>query len=383
MSSMEELLNISTDPSLLSLPDSARNDIIGYDKVLLSGMGASREPFLEHLRTTEGSAGMVPVWLYHHRFELPGAEQMLGPMPTHMRHLAIQRMMFRTSGRFFTLQDGLNQALYHTDIADNIPAEFFTLPFPRIYLKFGDTPSDLLTIEHVDSGKHFAEGCYLQETRTIADFHVNCPPPEHSHALGLIEGKPVRIIEICAIGSPVGKDNIADDTFLVMTFYIQDESVNLKDLVASQIKISFAHTPREPLDDSNLDNYLRDMRAVMAAAAKAVLYLNLKDIRTETFNQRSELEAKLSRTGPKKQAKLKRQLARSYDRILVSSTETTVDKSKASGRTTQTHWRRGHLRHIACGPGRELRKLSWIAPVLVNKDNLGEQDPGQKSYTVA
>lgn len=40
-----------------------------------------------------------------------------------------------------------------------------------------------------------------------------------------------------------------------------------------------------------------------------------------------------------------------------------------TGRTVAAHWRRGHFRAVATGPGRTQREIRWIKPVLVNHEH--------------
>ena len=51
--------------------------------------------------------------------------------------------------------------------------------------------------------------------------------------------------------------------------------------------------------------------------------------------------------------------------------------SSATGlRHVTTHWRRGHWRNQAFGPGRSLRKLIWVMPVRVGAGGAEEGDTG-------
>lgn len=47
-----------------------------------------------------------------------------------------------------------------------------------------------------------------------------------------------------------------------------------------------------------------------------------------------------------------------------------------TGRELSAHWRRGHWRNQAVGPGRSERKLIWIRPTLVRKDRADGGIPG-------
>jgi hypothetical protein len=47
-----------------------------------------------------------------------------------------------------------------------------------------------------------------------------------------------------------------------------------------------------------------------------------------------------------------------------------------TGRELSAHWRRGHWRNQAIGPGLSQHKLMWIRPTLVRKDKAGPRVPG-------
>ena len=47
-----------------------------------------------------------------------------------------------------------------------------------------------------------------------------------------------------------------------------------------------------------------------------------------------------------------------------------------TGRELSAHWRRGHWRNQAIGPGQSEHKLMWIRPTLVRKDKAGPGIPG-------
>lgn len=62
------------------------------------------------------------------------------------------------------------------------------------------------------------------------------------------------------------------------------------------------------------------------------------------------------------------------------SFQRTSPKAKSDTNSKKaTHWRRGHWRNQAVGPGRKERKLLWIMPVLINKE---DKDPHGHIYLV-
>jgi hypothetical protein len=75
-------------------------------------------------------------------------------------------------------------------------------------------------------------------------------------------------------------------------------------------------------------------------------------------------------------------LANPPERIIVVADRATVSgEGEAIGRLQSPHWRRGHWRMQAYGPGMTLRRRVLIRPVLVNSHLLAEgQFPGMSTY---
>lgn len=51
-----------------------------------------------------------------------------------------------------------------------------------------------------------------------------------------------------------------------------------------------------------------------------------------------------------------------------------------SGPGMGPHWRRRHFRMQPFGPGRQERKLIFVAPIPINADKLNGEDPAPKPY---
>jgi hypothetical protein len=112
---------------------------------------------------------------------------------------------------------------------------------------------------------------------------------------------------------------------------------------------------------------------VIAALAKVLLYLNLPDAEQARVAERGDLERRLRQVGPKKGARLQRQLLAAYDRIVLGPRDPPAAGAALAGpgagdprRPPRPHWRRGHFRRIRCGEGLAESRLGWIRPVLVN-----------------
>jgi hypothetical protein len=76
-----------------------------------------------------------------------------------------------------------------------------------------------------------------------------------------------------------------------------------------------------------------------------------------------------------------------YDYILIGPLQAVEERSAqgSSGKTLSPHHRRGGIRPVACGKGREQRRLHMFPPVIVNKHLLGSDPsawPRPKNYRV-
>lgn len=98
------------------------------------------------------------------------------------------------------------------------------------------------------------------------------------------------------------------------------------------------------------------------------------------------LKAKLSSPKAKEQARARSKLASMgyvpihlCGRRLAQDPRTTVDPASSH---IATHWRRGHWRNQVHGPGRSLRKLIWLMPVLVGGSD-GESPESGHVYLVS
>ncbi len=89
--------------------------------------------------------------------------------------------------------------------------------------------------------------------------------------------------------------------------------------------------------------------------AKVMLHLNLPEAKQARRPDRSELLQRLRGLGPKKDTRLKRKLARTYDRIVIGGRRELGDSAGVSADSVHgsvpPHWRCGHFRRIRFGEG--------------------------------
>ncbi len=135
--------------------------------------------------------------------------------------------------------------------------------------------------------------------------------------------------------------------------------------------------PNNPLPHSPEENERR-MVELVAYLAKVFLYLGLKEARRVTVREYSDARRRI-----KREPKLRKKIASLYDRIVVGPASLPdVPLASGNGHAMPPHWRRGHFRMHAHGPGYSERKLLFIVPVLVHAELLADavQAPPPKTY---
>jgi hypothetical protein len=263
----------------------------------------------------------------------------------------------------------LQTLLAETDLADGLPARFFCCPYPMVYVAFA-RPCPL-KINNRASGLHEVEGAYVG-SYLVAPGHELHERAGRSSALGLDPRRPTRVIELTITGSPIGKQNALDDASQDLVLFIQDEDACLGTLLARH-NAYYASPAACDMPGFQLPRpeEVAMSTAVIELLAKVLLYLNLPETERAPVTERTALERRLHRLGPKKAARLKRRLATAYDRILIGPTKAPDAEPAPAApdskphRSLRPHWRRGHFRRIRYGEQLSESRLGWIRPVLV------------------
>lgn len=260
--------------------------------------------------------------------------------------------LFLCDWRRFQTRNSLEERLIQTDLGEDLPCLFFRLPYPMMFIEFGETRSSPYFLHNAESGAHVLEGVYCHETRTQ------------------INGEFRRQIHMMFTGSPVGKPGgMLDDATLSIRFIIPDENALLTEVVGLACDDAAASSKAQHLKEPSRQER-EDLKQAVLHTAKVLLYLNSEEARTHDFKELTELKQAWARLGKSKQAKLARKMRKAYDRILVGpeaygmqgGSGVPVGQPSAG---VAAHWRRGHFRHQAHGEARSLRKLIWIQPTLV------------------
>ncbi len=273
--------------------------------------------------------------------QAPGSTELGGGMATMVgiRH-------FVSPYRLFRLEDGLVELLGLTDMADDIPVEFLKLPFPRCYVELGTRRDLAAIVPNEVSGDHVLEGAYF-ETGTH---------PQRG-----------RGVYILMTGSPLGKKDCMDDSTHAVFLSTNDPAQGLKAAMAE----AFTHAVAQSVEGGyrvphkeNFDQALANLQWLV----KALLYIGLPEARKTLALERTALLNQLAGLkSPGKKAKLSRRIQSASDVVWVHAPAVRSEPAAegAGQGTVAAHWRRGHYRHQAHGPGYSLRKLIFIAPMRV------------------
>lgn len=261
----------------------------------------------------------------------------------------------------FKFDDKLVEMLEHTDLDDDIPVSYLRPPYPFTYLELGTLRNLETFIENSESGEHVLEGAYIER-----GMHRDVPD----------------CLYITLTGSPLGHRDVSDDSTLSVLISLEDMDAPLSVVLEKAFYRERQHAKDLGLQLSSASTIPSTLNA-LKLVAKALLYLGLPEARKSLHPEKALLLQAASRvSSPAKRAKFQRKLTKTYDFVLVEATENEKRPagSEPSGRTTKTHWRRGHYRMQAHGPMHTLRKVVFIRPMLVSGDQ--EVAPSTRNYVV-
>lgn len=276
---------------------------------------------------------------------------------TFERHKALDGVIMQTT-------DALEELLAHTDIHDTLPASLLRLPYPTVYLECGQNRHHAhYQVHHLDQtlpleGIYLSEGWLSLDRYTVSD--------EYREIFGISDGGRYRVIDVCAVGSPIDLDNAYDDAWRYFTIPIVRDDESIASILDKLEQFTRVHAGK--MAGVPLDVVKEETSNILHYVMKAMLYLGSSEIRQDWNREHTEAMERIKRVAPKKQAKLRRQAARAYDRIVVGPTRIEGAPEQSGGRTRAAHVRRGHFRSQRFGQGLAETKVIWIAPTFVNKD---------------
>lgn len=323
-------------------------------------------------------------------------------------HSFFDQRLCTTASPIFTLDDSLYLELCATNIGKQTECHFLALPMPMMYLEFGLTRHANTPMAHNESsGWHIIEGAYLngftltqdELTREIENPNIqlnnvnfsgnNSNIISHALADGFItaNGGDVRIIEVLVTGSPLGKDNLLDDSTHQFALVIQDPTMLVSELIEWHIKYNrceldsqqgltrndLSHVHVRQVDVIN-EQEVKTFEDSVDAITKALLYINSETCITTHIREATEHKKVLKRTINKaKQRKIKNRGRGLVDYIQISLPqndavgflESASDLDEIKGRKA-THWRRAYFNTYWTGEGRTEKRIKLIPRTLIN-----------------
>jgi hypothetical protein len=249
-----------------------------------------------------------------------------------MNRIAAPLIFWRWPHTLFELTAALEHLLVRSDLGDDIPVDLFRPPVPACFIRFGKELQQAIVPLETEQGV-FArlEGVYVFESarasrRVLSMLPVYPPTRQEPVGIGMLELR------------------------------IDDEQLPLVEAIR-RICVGEAA------------GVWRHNQSVAQLCVKVFLYLRVAQAQQADDLSYTEAQAQLRRVGPKKGARLQRQIEKLYDRVVLGPTTLPVHPHGTHGEVSP-HWRRGHFRMQPYGPKSGLRKVLFIAPMLVRADRL-------------
>ncbi|PWF44385.1 hypothetical protein [Massilia glaciei] len=247
-------------------------------------------------------------------------------------------MYLRRPHALIELTPALQRLLASSDLGADIPVGLLRPPMPACFIKFG---ADMQTARAEGCGEARVEGVYVLESVRETQ----------------------RAVALVTIWTVQGQAAFSAST---ITLIAGDERESLVDVIERNCA-------------KNPDRALGLHLPIAQLCTKVFLYWNVEQARRETHAPYSEALLQLKRLGPKKAAKSRRHVDKLYDKILLGPL-TLPGHAHGAHDAVSPHWRRGHFRMQSHGPQHSLRKVIFIAPMLIRADLLEDDgDPPSAS----
>jgi hypothetical protein len=291
---------------------------------------------------------MVPSENPHQR-AAPGFEE----------HAIIAALAVHENAPVIEATPALLEMLDHTDIEHEIAADQLRMPMPRSFYLL--MPRLDLQVYDGSGGYYPFEGVLVRESEPIDP----------------ITGDRERWLELVLTSAITeSSKNALDDATYYRPIAIgpTDAGKSLLELIKDyDAKLYDTLGVRLPEANSpEAQNNLIVARAV-ALVSKVLLYLNLPEARRIEQKDRSNLVLATPPLNPVKRRKYEQRLRGVYDRIVVGPTWTEAGLTgDGGGASRRAHFRRGHFRNQAHGPGLTLRRIVWIRPAVIGTVPQGE-----------
>lgn len=298
----------------------------------------------------------------------------------------------------FSVNPALNLLLEDTAIKVVVPAMFFAPPFPECFVEFDPAERRIQSERITYSGgeKCICEGAYIQETK-----FERLPPVSRDvrEVLELDPNKPARVIEIGFSASPVNSTKaeatgapVAFDNVDLISIYIQDEQEPISDILDRHFELYSQRMSDTHCSDED-NSFVKLFKGNFAHLTKILFYLHVEKSQRRTELEESKLSERISQVQEKKKEKLKKQLTRVYDRIVVGPDNYTpikdlVSTSNLPKGTKSPHYRRGYFGIRWKGVGEnKVPELVKVSHTIINESLMKQslkdgKDKSPKDYEI-
>jgi hypothetical protein len=265
----------------------------------------------------------------------------------------------------FQVEDSLLELLEHTDISKELSVDSLKLPFNRCYIEMGASRSIPQRIPNIESGLHILEGVYCE-----AGVH-----PHYGEGLYFM-----------FTGSPLGKSGPLDDATNSIFLRLNPKGRSISEVLSESVVLSKQVASDGGLRSSPSEFEKYSLEA-LGLLAKVLLYISLPECRRSIRPEKSlALQNAQKKKNPSKLKKALKLARKAQDVILIQAAPEHLSpagqKGTSLGRKVRAHWRRGHYRMHAYGPGFTLRKLLFVQPVLVAAEAASEVKPAEYRVSI-
>ncbi|TFW34621.1 hypothetical protein [Massilia horti] len=243
--------------------------------------------------------------------------------------------------------------LTNSDIDLSLPMSMVGPPYAAQYLRFGDTAMRYLKVPNSTAPDRFFDGVFC--FYTPQSDRCATGPTSWTLELIFISKRQDRYGGYVTLLGETDRGNTTVGSWLDRVL----------DVVGGQ-----------PEDD-----YRQPMHTAVGYVVKVFLYMALKQARIIERHDYDEAMRRVAGLGERKRVRLLQRAASLYNGILVGPEAlASAEVNHGSGAGVAPHWRRGHFRMQPVGPGRQERKLIFVAPVLINAERFNGEAPAPKPY---
>lgn len=326
--------------------------------------------------------------------QLSARIKQMGDSPATLHSMLISLRHLASKAPIMTVSEALYDLVADTKIKDNVPAKFFCAPFKTTYIEFNDAAyREHAKLNVVAAGiPSKCEGCYIHEK------HFPILPPVSQEAVDILQldrSKPVRVIELGFSASPFQNLDLNEETDLAIAFnaldfcviYIQDEDEPFKEIFERHFEFFRACNPNfSKLSAEQVRIFEEYTSRNFSLLTKILFYMHVEKRDRKEIKDMSELEKKLSTVAEKKREKIRKQISRSYDRIVIGPQKyiplSDRVESKGLRGSIAVHFRRGYfgIRWVGTGQAK-VTSLVRIKEAIVNGE-MAKDPQERKNYVI-